>query len=100
MPGISRRARLRLGVAPPQRADGVLSPARGGRASSGQQALLPSRSVSTVHIPADLLELYTNAPLLELGVAADRVRREKHPHGVVSYIVDRNINYTNVCVAD
>jgi cyclic dehypoxanthinyl futalosine synthase len=53
-----------------------------------------------VRIPADLLDLYTNAPLLELGAAADAVRREKHPSGVVSYIVDRNINYTNVCVAD
>src|SRR6476659_10238068 len=48
----------------------------------------------------DLLDFYTNAPLLELGAAADRVRREKHPHGIVTYIVDRNINYTNVCVAD
>ena len=28
------------------------------------------------------------------------MRREKHPHDVVTYIVDRNINYTNVCVAD
>jgi cyclic dehypoxanthinyl futalosine synthase len=53
-----------------------------------------------VHIPADLLDLYTNAPLLELGAAADSVRRAKHPDGIVSYIVDRNINYTNVCVAD
>ena len=48
----------------------------------------------------DLLDLYTNAPLLELGATADRVRAEKHPHGVVTFIVDRNINYTNVCVAD
>jgi cyclic dehypoxanthinyl futalosine synthase len=48
----------------------------------------------------DLLDLYTNAPLLELGAEADRIRREKHPEGVVTYIVDRNINYTNVCVAD
>ena len=48
----------------------------------------------------DLLDFYTNAPLLELGAAADAVRREKHPDGVVTYIVDRNINYTNVCVAD
>jgi cyclic dehypoxanthinyl futalosine synthase len=53
-----------------------------------------------VQIPADLLDLYTNAPLLELGATADGVRRDKHPHGIVSYIVDRNINYTNVCVAD
>ncbi|HKG94858.1 MAG TPA: cyclic dehypoxanthinyl futalosine synthase [Gemmatimonadaceae bacterium] len=48
----------------------------------------------------DLLDFYTNAPLLELGAEADRVRREKHPDDVVTFIVDRNINYTNVCVAD
>ncbi|MCO4100927.1 MAG: dehypoxanthine futalosine cyclase [Gemmatimonas sp.] len=48
----------------------------------------------------DILDFYTNAPLLELGLEADRIREQKHPHGVVTYIVDRNINYTNVCVAD
>jgi cyclic dehypoxanthinyl futalosine synthase len=48
----------------------------------------------------DLLDFYTNAPLLELGAEADRIRSEKHPHGIVTFIVDRNINYTNVCVAD
>src|SRR5436189_2791491 len=47
-----------------------------------------------------LLDFYTNAPLLELGAEADRVRRAKHPHDTVTFIVDRNINYTNVCVAD
>ena len=48
----------------------------------------------------DLLDFYTNAPLLELGAEANRVRRAQHPHDIVTYIVDRNINYTNVCVAD
>ena len=48
----------------------------------------------------DILDFYTNAPLLELGLAADTVRERLHPEGVVTYIVDRNINYTNVCVAD
>jgi cyclic dehypoxanthinyl futalosine synthase len=48
----------------------------------------------------DLLDFYTNAPLLELGAGADRVRQKKHPGDVVTYIIDRNINYTNVCVAD
>jgi cyclic dehypoxanthinyl futalosine synthase len=38
--------------------------------------------------------------LLELGAAANELRQAKHPHNVVTYIVDRNINYTNVCVAD
>ena len=47
-----------------------------------------------------ILDFYTNAPLLELGLEADRIRNARHPAGVVTYIVDRNINYTNVCVAD
>ncbi len=37
------------------------------------------------------------APLLELGLAADARRRALHPEGVVTYIVSRNVNYTNVC---
>ena len=37
------------------------------------------------------------APLLELGLAADLRRRALHPEGVVTYIVSRNVNYTNVC---
>jgi cyclic dehypoxanthinyl futalosine synthase len=36
--------------------------------------------------------------LFDLGLAADAVRKRKHPDGVVTYIVDRNVNYTNVCV--
>ena len=48
----------------------------------------------------DLLDFYQHAPLLELGAEADRVRQRLHPGDVVTYIVDRNINYTNVCVAD
>ena len=48
----------------------------------------------------DLVDFYTHAPLLELGAEADRGRVEKHPHGIVTFIIDRNINYTNVCVAD
>jgi cyclic dehypoxanthinyl futalosine synthase len=49
---------------------------------------------------SNLLDLYKHAPLLELGALADAKRRELHPEGIVTYIVDRNINYTNVCVAD
>jgi cyclic dehypoxanthinyl futalosine synthase len=44
------------------------------------------------------LELFRRADLLALGRAADDVRRRLHPEGVVSFVVDRNINYTNVCV--
>ena len=48
----------------------------------------------------DLLDFYQHAPLLELGAEADRMRARLHPGNTVTYIVDRNINYTNVCVAD
>jgi cyclic dehypoxanthinyl futalosine synthase len=48
----------------------------------------------------DALDLYENAPLLELGRLADAERYRHHPDEVVTYIIDRNINYTNVCVAD
>lgn len=46
------------------------------------------------------LDLYERAPLLELGALADAERRRHHPDPTVTYIIDRNINYTNVCVAD
>ena len=48
----------------------------------------------------EYLELYQRASLLELGSMADAVRWKLHPQAAVSYIIDRNINYTNVCVAD
>jgi cyclic dehypoxanthinyl futalosine synthase len=48
---------------------------------------------------ADALELYRHAPLPLLGRLADEVRARKHPDGIVTYIIDRNVNYTNVCVA-
>src|SRR5438046_1300687 len=43
--------------------------------------------------------LLREASLLELGSLADAVRERLHPEGVVTYIIDRNINYTNVCTA-
>ncbi len=49
--------------------------------------------------PDEALHVYRHAPTYWLGRMADRVRRRKHPEGVVSYIIDRNVNYTNVCVA-
>jgi cyclic dehypoxanthinyl futalosine synthase len=46
------------------------------------------------------MERLRTTPLLQLGAEADAVRAALHPGGVVSYIVDRNINYTNLCVTD
>jgi cyclic dehypoxanthinyl futalosine synthase len=48
--------------------------------------------------PAEALLLYTDAPLHALGEAADAVRRRRYPDNIATYIIDRNINYTNVCV--
>ena len=45
------------------------------------------------------LELYVDAPTGLLGRLADTVRARKHPTRLVTYIIDRNVNYTNVCVA-
>ncbi len=47
----------------------------------------------------EALELYVEAPTPLLGRLAHDVRLRKHPEGVVTYIIDRNVNYTNVCVA-
>jgi cyclic dehypoxanthinyl futalosine synthase len=49
--------------------------------------------------PAEALELYRDAPTPLLGQLADDVRARKHPERVVTYIIDRNVNYTNVCIA-
>jgi cyclic dehypoxanthinyl futalosine synthase len=47
----------------------------------------------------EALDLYTQAPTAVLGRLADDARRRRHPEGAVTYIIDRNVNYTNVCVA-
>src|SRR4029453_2848704 len=46
----------------------------------------------------DAVTLLEEGDLLELGSAANEVRNRKNDSGVATYIVDRNINYTNVCV--
>ena len=48
---------------------------------------------------AESLDLYRHAPTPLLGQLADGIRARRHDEGVVTYIIDRNVNYTNVCVA-
>jgi cyclic dehypoxanthinyl futalosine synthase len=45
----------------------------------------------------EALQLFEDPDLIGIGMAADAVRRKLHPEGVVTYIIDRNINYTNFC---
>lgn len=44
------------------------------------------------------LKLLKNSDLLEIGERADNIRKNLHPEGIVTFIADRNINYTNVCI--
>ncbi|PRY58998.1 MULTISPECIES: cyclic dehypoxanthinyl futalosine synthase [Glycomyces] len=62
--------------------DDVLARAADGGAISAEEALL----------------LYTEAPFHPLAEAADAARRRVVGDNIVTYIIDRNINYTNVCV--
>jgi cyclic dehypoxanthinyl futalosine synthase len=61
---------------------------------------LASKAASGTRVTRDeALELYLHAPTSLLGRLADDARRRKHPGNVGTYIIDRNVNYTNVCVA-
>jgi len=59
---------------------------------------LQDKVVDGGRVTADeALALYRGLTLPEIGALADMVRQRKHPEHVVTYIVDRNINYTNIC---
>ena len=45
----------------------------------------------------DAVSLFACHDIPRLGAMADRVRQQKHPQPVVTYVIGRNINYTNVC---
>ncbi|GAB4297391.1 MAG: cyclic dehypoxanthinyl futalosine synthase [Desulfuromonadia bacterium] len=47
----------------------------------------------------EALDILTTADLLDLGREADRIRRSLHPDGIVTFVVDRNVNYTNICTS-
>src|SRR6266542_2394559 len=77
-------------------ADDLVRTVRARRHVSLDTAL--SKGAEGERLDADEAEILDEkAPLLELGLAADARRRALHPDGVVTYIVSRNVNYTNVC---
>ncbi|GAC1644261.1 MAG: cyclic dehypoxanthinyl futalosine synthase [Acidobacteriaceae bacterium] len=45
----------------------------------------------------ECVDLFRSDDLVGIGMEADALRRKWHPEGVVTYIIDRNINYTNFC---
>ena len=50
--------------------------------------------------PAEGVHLLARAPLLDLGALAQEVRARRADPRVVSYVVDTNPNYTNICTVD
>jgi dehypoxanthine futalosine cyclase len=59
-------------------------------------SLLAKASSGTRLTPAELLDLQSQ-PLFALAAAADAVRRQKNDPDAVTYLIDRNVNYSNVC---
>ncbi|MEC7640612.1 MAG: cyclic dehypoxanthinyl futalosine synthase [Nitrospinota bacterium] len=49
---------------------------------------------------AEAVELFSVKDILILGNTASRLAKRKKPNKIVTYIVDRNVNYTNICVTD
>ncbi|MCX6344706.1 MAG: dehypoxanthine futalosine cyclase [Armatimonadetes bacterium] len=64
-------------------ADAILAASRGARISC-----------------EDAISLLNDGSLSELSWAAERICEQKHPGGVRTYVIDRNINYTNICVSE
>ena len=90
------RPRLFEGAAP---TSALANRSRGGmEGPRSVDALLADAAAGGRLSPEDAMRVYLEAPALELGAAADQRRQMLHPDGVVTYIIDRNVNYTNVCV--
>jgi len=66
-----------------------------GRLNAAAERVLTGERIG----PEQALDLLAHEKLTRLGLLADLVRRRKHPDGIVTYIIDRNVNYTNVCNA-
>ena len=61
------------------------------------RTILDSSVNGTRVSPDEAILVFEQADLLDLAEAADKIRNRRHPDNVISYIIDRNINYTNVC---
>lgn len=63
-----------------------------------------ARTIVDVKLPRvsreEILDLMQNAPLKELGERAFAVKKQLHSDNLTTFVVDRNINYTNICWVD
>ncbi len=85
-----------IGLLPPEIQFAAPAPNRP-QPRTGLDAVLSRAAQGKRISAAEAARLLEDAPLAELGAAADERRRQLHPDGRVTYIVERNINYTNVC---
>ncbi|MEK6335508.1 MAG: cyclic dehypoxanthinyl futalosine synthase [Acidobacteriota bacterium] len=63
----------------------------------GIQGILDRRLGGERLSAEDCTALLESHDIAAMGAAADELRRRRHPDNIVTYIIDRNINYTNVC---
>jgi hypothetical protein len=83
----------------PVRRESAAPGARGARAAEVDRAA--GRVEDGLRLtPDEGLLLHDHADLATLGRLADLVRMRKHPEARVTYVVDRNLNPTNVCITD
>jgi len=47
----------------------------------------------------EFLQLAETSDLYQLGFLADAIRQRFHPEELVTYVIDRNINYTDICIS-
>ncbi|WP_326688677.1 MULTISPECIES: cyclic dehypoxanthinyl futalosine synthase [unclassified Streptomyces] len=68
--------------------------------NAGLQSVLDRAAEGGRVTPEEALDLYRSAPLHALGAAADKARRRRYAgtEHIATYIIERNINYTNSCV--
>ncbi|KAF0208767.1 MAG: cyclic dehypoxanthinyl futalosine synthase [Actinomycetota bacterium] len=70
------------------------------RTQDGLAAVANSAAAGTLRLDAvQALALLRDADILQLAAAANAMRDRLHPEREATFIVDRNVNYTNVCVS-
>ncbi|MFN0059143.1 MAG: CofH family radical SAM protein [Planctomycetota bacterium] len=77
----------------------ILTPGRRFGTASRAHTRLAAAVAGATLTPDDAREIIEHVESAELLAAADQVRQRLHPHGCVTYVVDRNINYSNVCTS-
>lgn len=99
IPGLDDEDEVHVHFAGEQEAD-VVAAARARRGEPFDLERLLARAADGGRLDfAEGLYVLENASMADLGEAADKRRQALHPESVVTYIIDRNVNYTNVCTA-